>query len=185
MSPLRRALAAALAVAAAGCTGDDPASRPRCPEIAILADAAGLVRFAPGGGQDLTDVDHEAEIIDFAYGCRYEGDPDDFDRVLLVGVAPVIEAVRGPANTDRQASFEYFVTLTDGGRRVVNKQTFGVALTFPGNQTRVTLRDDEPPITITIPAGAGTSPFDYRIFVGFQLTPAELEFNRRRRGALG
>jgi hypothetical protein len=55
---------------------------------------------------------------------------------------------------------------------------------FPGNLTRVALRDDDPPVTVDIPLPAGRAATDYQILVGFQLSPDELEYNRRRQNSL-
>ena len=99
-------------------------------------------------------------------------------------MAPVMVAIRGPANHDREAQFDYFVSVVDSERDVLNKQIFGVTVKFPGNLTRVSLTDNDPPVTVDIPLAAGRDATDYQIFVGFQLTPDELEYNRRRRNSL-
>ena len=173
------AFAAAVLLAGTGCGTSDKERPPPCPRVAVLGDAAALTRFAEGGGQDLVDIDYEVEVIDILAGCKYLKN-EGGQQVIVVAMAPVIVAVRGPANRDREARFDYFVSIVDSERVVLNKQTFEVSVAFPGNLTRVGLRDDDPPITVDIPLAPGGAATDYQILVGLQLTPDELEYNRRR-----
>jgi hypothetical protein len=62
---------------------------------------------------------------------------------------------------------------------VVNKQIFEMDVPFPGNRTRVTVRDSDPPVSIDIPNVGESAAFDYEIIVGLQLTPEELDYNRQ------
>lgn len=183
MPPRLPAAAAALLVLGllAGCAGKEQAARPLCPPVQALADATSLTRFAPGGGRDLVDVDHEITILGIDSGCDYEGGSGSAGRALQVAVAPTFSAYRGPANTNRQARFIYFVSVVDSGGNVLSKQDFPVFVEFPGNRTRVEFRDDSPPVVVTLPPVPGQQPAANRIYVGFQLTPEELSYNRGRR----
>lgn len=170
-------------LAVAACSSDnEPPPGEICPRISALSEAATLTKFAAGPGRDLTDVDYEAKIVDIRYGCTFTENEND-TPILAVAVAPVFEANRGPANSDRQARIRYFVAIADPQRTILNKKTFDLQVAFPGNRSRVTVSPDDPPVTIDIPPVAGRSGPDYHVFVGLQLTPAELEFNRRRQGA--
>lgn len=172
------ALAALVPLAGTGC-GSSPETRgPLCPRLSVLSDAATLTRFAEGAGQDLVDVDYQVEITDVLSGCQYEEDEDE-KQIVVVAMAPVMVATRGPANRDRMARFDYFVSVVSAERALLNKQTFTMLVEFPGNLTRVTLRDDDPPVTIDIPLPTDRSATDYEIVVGMQLTSDELEYNRR------
>ena len=177
------AVIGALALATlVGCAGDQPRN-PACPSVGVLSEAATLTSFAPGTGRDLVDVDHEAEIVDVSSGCTYEGDPGDSDRVLIVAVAPSIEASRGPANETREAVFDYFVSVVDASGNVRSKQRFSVGVRFEGNRTRIRFRDDDPPVTVNIPAPTDSAVAGTKILVGFQLSAEQLEYNRRQQRA--
>jgi hypothetical protein len=173
------ALASTMLLAGNGCGTSDKERPPACPRVSVLGDAAALTRFAEGGGQDLVDVDYEVEVSDILAGCKYVKN-EGGQQTIVVAMAPVIVALRGPANRDREARFDYFVSIIDSERVVLNKQTFEVSVEFPGNLTRVGLKDDDPPVTVDIPLAPGRTASDYQIFVGLQLTPDELEYNRRR-----
>jgi len=156
---------------------------PPCPRVSVLGDAARLTRFAEGPGRDLTDVVYEAEMTDVLSSCEHLVDDDTGRTVVVIVVAPVVSAVRGPANRDHQARFDYFVTVVGPQEAILNKEAFGLAVQFPGNRTRVRFRDDDPPVTVDLPLSPEASALDYRLFVGFQLTPDELSYNRRRGAA--
>jgi len=175
------AFAALVVLAGAGCgTSSDKERPPACPRVSVLGDAANLTRFAEGAGQDLVDVDYQVEVTDIHAGCQFVKNETD-EQVVVVAMAPVMVAIRGPANRDRVARFDYFVSVIDSKRSVLNKKIFSMLVEFPGNLTRVALRDDDPPVTVDIPLAAGSAATDYQIFVGLQLTPDELEYNLRRR----
>lgn len=165
--------------ALAGC-GTAEERPPPCPRVSILGEAASLTRFAAGRGQDLTDVEYEAEVTDVRANCEVVGDDGG---LIVVALIPVITASRGPADADRAARFEYFVSVTDRDRTILNVVRFPVDVAFPGNQSRVTITENDPPVTVDIPNPDGrASRGDYQVFVGLQLTPDELEYNRRRQG---
>lgn len=153
----------------------------RCPRVSLLADAATLTQFAPGPGRDLTDVDYQAEFTDVQADCQVMGGRGN-GQIVVVTVAPVMTVVRGPANNDRQADLSYLVSVIGLDQSILNVQRFPIAVSFPGNLTRLSVIDNDPPVTVRIPLTEGTTGRQYDILVGFQLTPDELEYNRRRDG---
>lgn len=159
----------------AACSGDD-APDYGCPRITVMQDAASLTRFV-GASRDLLDVDYQVQIADFLAGCQYEAGVDG----VAVAVAPVIVVDRGPANRDRQAAVEYFVSVVRGGNAILNKQVFATTVAFEGNRGRVVLREDDAPIVIDLPGSPATAVRDYDIILGLQLTEGELDYNMRRR----
>ncbi|TVR95815.1 MAG: hypothetical protein EA406_13245 [Rhodospirillales bacterium] len=173
------ALAATLALGACGSSGRD--SGPRCPGVRLLADAATMTQFAPGAGRDLTDVDYQVAFTDVEAECRLVQSRRE-GSAMVVAVAPVMTAMRGPANSDRRASFSYLVSVLGRDDTILNVQRFPVAVEFPGNLTRVTVTDDNPPVIISIPLPEGGDGRAYDIVIGFHLTPEQLDYNRQRDG---
>ena len=164
------ALGALLSLAA--CSGEE--TTPLCPRITVMQDAATLTRFA-GSGRDLLDVDYQAQMADYLAGCKYQ------PGGVTVAVAPVIVVDRGPANRDRKAAIEYFVSVVRGGNEILNMQVFGTSVTFDGNRSRVVVRDDETPIVIDLAGSPGSILNAYDVVIGLQLTADELDYNMRRR----
>jgi hypothetical protein len=180
--PRRRSTSAAalavLALSLVGC-GSTP-ERPDCPPVSVISEAASLTRFAAGRGRDLVDVDFRAELTDLRSGCIYAKEQDGASK-LVVAVAPVIVAARGPANEDRKADFQYFVSVVGADADILNKQLFPVSVVFPGNSTRVDIVQDDPPVSIDLPIAAEGERY-YEILLGLQLGEDELLYNRRSAG---
>lgn len=152
-----------------------------CPPVSVLGDASLLTRFREGDGRDLIDVLYGGEIGAVETSCEYSLNEDTGAAGWLsVEVAPVIFAERGPADRERRAVYPYFVTVVDAERRVLNKQTFDLVVEFPRNRTRTTVVD-KPPVALTIPLKEGVRGDSFEVFIGFQLSREELDFNRRRR----
>lgn len=155
----------------------EPAPGP-CSRAMILGDAEQMIQFRDGPGRDILDVSYSGRLSRVFAGCEYEMNKDR-TGVMAVKVYVAIEAERGPANHDRSAPYRYFVTLTDAKREPVAKNVFDLTAQFPGNVSRVVLADDT--VEMRVPIRAGQSGRDFTIFVGFQLTDEQLEFNRRAR----
>jgi hypothetical protein len=149
-----------------------------CPEVALVSDAMTVTRFLPGRGEDLTDVDYAAELTNVDSQCRVVGGRDQ-DQTVVVELAPAITAIRGPANEDRKATFDYLVSVTDQDQNILSVQRFPMSVEFVGNRSRTTVTDNDPPVTVAIPLAPEKSADEYQIFVAFQLAPQELEYNRR------
>jgi hypothetical protein len=142
-----------------------------CPRLGIVADAADLVRYRPGGGRDITDQLFTARIGDVAGSCGVDKTSANIDMKVS------ILAERGAAMTDAGADVEYFVAVTGPGDRILAKETFRTRFDFAGrNRTGVAEE-----LTQRIPLPADSDPAAYAILVGFQLSPDELADNRRRR----
>jgi hypothetical protein len=172
---LRRAAVAALAAAPAACglfRSDPP---PPCPRAAIVADVAQLTKFRQGPGRDLIDVEYAAEIRDFGGSCEYR----DKNRVVSVVTTINVIAELGPAAPSRRVSVPYFVAIIDGQNNIVAKSTFDAAIDFPEGRRRAGVSEETEQ---RIPLPAAVKGIDYEVLIGLQLTPDQVEFNRRKRG---
>lgn len=167
-------LAAPLVLAALAVAACDPFKNTTpqfaCPRFGGLETATQQVKFRPGQGRDLTDVMYMVRLNGVQRTCVY----DKQGAAIAMKVAFALEL--GPANPDRNASFQYFVAITDPGNNVLAKEVFPVSLAFPANVGYVEKADD---LDQRIPLPVGRSASDYQIIVGLQLTEAELDYNRR------
>ncbi|MCG8507848.1 MAG: hypothetical protein MI741_01350 [Rhodospirillales bacterium] len=175
-SPRPLAVLAIAGVLTGACTMFEGAPAPPCPQVLQIEEAASVTRFVDGPGRDLIDVLFEGSIGNASGVCEYDVDDDTETGTLGVEMTLSFEVGRGPANRDRQADLNYFVAITDAERRILNKQNFSGTVNFPGNKTRLVWLDE--PVYLSIPLAAGQTGSDFRIFVGFDLSKDELQFNR-------
>ena len=171
-----RGVAAILAASLlAGCAGDGGRVRMLCPYVDIPEYVGELVRFLPGPGRDVTDVVFRSRLLNYRGAC--EVDEDKVEVELVVS----FETERGPANRDDKARFEYFVAIPQFHPLAAGKRRFAVAVDFEKGRNRARYRDE---VTVAIPLQPGQASREFEIFIGHQLSAAELDYNQRgdRRG---
>jgi hypothetical protein len=147
-----------------------PKVPPPCPRAVVADNAGRLTRFA-GAGADPSQVQFEAEIGDLTGDCGYG------DTSIDVNLKIPIVGSRGPAHTTGPARFNYFVAIARTDQTILAREAFDASIDFPGNQTRNGIQEE---IEETIPIQPGESGTDFVILVGFEMTPAELDYNRKQ-----
>lgn len=157
----------------------EPPPPPPCPTVSILGNAERITQFRSGPGRDLIDITAEARIENFIARCIYDVDEDTGSGQVHVELSLGITAARGAANIEGFADIPYFVTMTKLDKTVLTKNVFTIAVLFEGNRYRVSAYDE--PIVLSIPIDSSQTGRDFLIYVGFQLTPDQLEYNRALR----
>lgn len=170
---VRIALPAMTALILAACADDDPLAAANeatgCPQVQIVGDASEVTQFQ-GEGRDLTDVAMRGVILGFDGGCEYD------DGGVTVDLLLDIAAARGPAGTGDVARFDYFVAITDPTGDFLAKEIFTTEIALQGAAARGGVREElEQQIPLDTPAAGD----EYNVLVGFQLTPDQLDYNRR------
>lgn len=149
---------------------------PPCPTVSVLANGERVTQFSEGPGRDLIDISAEARIDDFLARCIYDVDEETGVGQVHVELSLAITADRGAANTSGIAEIPYFVSITDLNKAVLSKSNFRIIAVFEGNRYRVSAFDE--PVILSMPIEPPLTGRDYLIYVGFQLTPEQLEYNR-------
>lgn len=177
MSLASRSLPLSLAVLAlAGCSiFDKPKEPPACPMVSILGDAAKMTRFRPGSGRDLTDVQLQAEVVGYHGSCAY----DEKTKKMSVALQVNINAQRGPAMQGRKTGLTYFVAMPAFHPKPEAKMEIPVSLEFPEGADQIGYTDDEVDVSFTLPDIKELP--RYEIFLGMQLDPDQLDYNRAQR----
>jgi hypothetical protein len=147
-----------------------------CPSISILANAERITLFKDGPGRDIIDITTEALIDDFRAKCTNQVDQDTYIGSVRVELSLGYTASRGPANVDGKFSIPYFVSVLDLQKNVLNKVNFTINDSYGGNRYRVTDYDEV--VTLTIPVAPPLSGGDFLIYIGFQLTPEQMIYNK-------
>lgn len=161
---------AGLAAAISACAPPDPRI---CPRVAVLGDAARLVKFVPGAPQTEDNVMYTVRMTDVSSDCTYRGSTSEqMENNLRVAV----EAERGPALRSNTVETEYFVAVLDRAGNVLNKRIMSMTLDFGGSQRISTVEETWQLFDLK---GGGGGP-SYEIWSGLQLTDSEVDFNRRQ-----
>ena len=174
-TPVRKSLLAIGALALSGCSmfgGGQPANPATaalaCPKIGIVRELQEATQFR-SGGKDMTDVTSRAAITDYSGNCEYGSDGVTINLNLFV------LAERGPAMQGDQATYRYFVAVArPDEENPASKAEFETTVAFPRGQTRVVTKEELAP---KIPLPKDVNAKNWRVLVGFQLTPEQLDFN--------
>jgi hypothetical protein len=159
-----------------GCGPDRNAFAPSCPAARLIPALADVTRYAgPGPAHDVTDLIFQARVTGVNGSCS----AGDDSAVLPAKVQVTLLIQRGPAMQGREADVPVFLAVTEGDA-VRDKRVFGVHLAFPPNVDRLTITS--PDIDLDLPVSAKKTGASYGVIAGFQLTPEELEANRRSGG---
>ena len=167
--------AAALSLAVHGC-GADRRDERICPRVQILEHADQLTRFADGPGRGQNDVALRGRIAGFGGECEVGEDSVSVELTLEFTLD------RGPANRDGKVRFSHFVAIQEFHPAPAGKRVFPVEIEFETGRDRTSFRDA---VSIGIPLTGERRARDFNVFVGFQLDPGQLDYNRSGSGAGG
>lgn len=142
-----------------------------CPPVFLLKDARELTRFKEGPGRDITDIQVQVRIANYKGTCNY----DDEEADIELGIDFTLEP--GPAAKGREFKFKYFVAIPAFHPRPEGKRVFDTTAKIEDLRRRAVLHND---LTLKIPIPRKASPSKYAIYLGLQLTPTQLEYNRAR-----
>ena len=163
------AAAALLSLTACGVENDRFA--PPCPVPSIPRDLGDIHRFR-GAGRDITDSVLEGRITGLEGSCTRDG-----RETTVATISVGIELSRGPAAPGRTADIAYFVAVSEGDT-ILDKRVYTLRAEVPSNTDRLRLAGDQ--VELRLPVTPNKTATAYRVSIGFQLTPAEVELNRQR-----
>jgi len=143
-----------------------------CPDAAILASTASLPAFDPAKGSDPSGVLYNARMTDVKARCDFSKRQFTADSNLKI----FITATRPPGGQEASYRVPYFIAVTSNGE-IVDKQVFWAEFEFSEGDTSVNFRHDVDSFVVDV--GPQKKPYDFHLLVGFQLTKAQLEFNKK------
>lgn len=145
-----------------------------CPRAFAIYDAARIVEFR-GEAQNFASVGFTGQITKVKSLCRYVG-----DNPITGSVDITFELGRGPAATQSEAVYKYWVAITRKNIAVIDKQTFPLQVTFPAGVDRLTVTKTIDDYSISR-VNDTTSGENFEIIVGFEVTEDQRTFNAEGR----
>lgn len=139
-----------------------------CPQAAVIRDLAQLADFGREEKPSPKNLVMAARLDDVRGDCSFRPDRTVVDLDLD------LRAYRGPGLGGSRGDLPYFVALTDG-TRIISKNNFTATLELGTAEKPATHIET---LRITLPAvHQGVQP-NWRILVGFQLSPEQVAYNR-------
>jgi hypothetical protein len=173
MRRFSRVAAASLLALLASCSwfgGGSDTSKIACPTTFIAPDLDALTLLRPGGGTGPADIRFGVKLFSANSTCAGE----------KVGIRTDTKMSFVVARNDpdlKQGQFTYFVAVADAQQNILAKEDFTLQVEFGPRQNQMRISDE---ITEHLPVRDVAAAKNYSIVVGLQLTPEQLELNRKR-----
>ena len=142
-----------------------------CPQVAILKAPSELIRFSESASRELSDILFQIKLELNGTTCEIE------EKAVYVTGHASLSVERGPANIDGKAPFSFFVAVLNGKREIILRQNFPIVVEFKAGESRINFEDS---VTLEIDKKPEVDASTYTIYAGLEMSPEELEFNRRR-----
>ena len=143
-----------------------------CPDAAILATTSTLPAFDPAKGSDPSGILYTAKMTDVKTRCDFSKRDFTADSNLKI----FITATRPPGGLEANYRVPYYIAVTNNGD-IVDKQVFWAEFEFPEGATSVNFRHDVDSFEVAV--GKQKRAYEFHLLIGFQLTKAQLEFNKK------
>lgn len=167
----RAAALLALPLLASGCQtqSDSIAFAPACPVVEIPGEAADYYQYT-GSEHDLSHLVVRSALREVVGSCA-----DGAHRTVVTNMQVGLHVVRGPASKVNFVNIPYFVAVVYNGE-IKSKKEFIAHIEFDGGELQKITSTRNIPITLPISRRIHSD--QYHIEIGFQLTQAQLDFNR-------
>jgi hypothetical protein len=144
-----------------------------CPEVTLVQDLRALHQFEEGNPKPGTKIS-SAFFSGVAAQCAHNG------KNLIMQITLYLRGELGvralAKKSDRPSfSYPYFVAVTDRGGNVLAKEIFSASMSYDAKQ-RIAAQEEN--IREIVPIADTEDVKNYTVMIGFQLTDAELAYNR-------
>jgi hypothetical protein len=145
----------------------------KCPSTGILAEASSMSLFAPGKAMVPANLVYRIDLRRSTTSCSIDKDTHTADSELELSFRGYRQRGGGAA----EYRVPFFVAINDSDGNLVFKKTYSADLVFQPGQTQVDFT--QPLEDIAVRMIHSRQAFDYHLIVGFQLTPQQLDYNRK------
>ena len=143
-----------------------------CPDVSILANTSVIPAFDPHAGADPSNVVYTAQMTGLKSRCNFSKHDNQGDaNVRLFG-----KVSRAPGGEEAHYKIPYYIAVTSGGE-IVDKQIHWLEFEFP--KASANLKLEELVDSVIIPVAHEKKSYEYHLLIGFQLTQAQLDYNKK------
>lgn len=156
----------------AACADDapPPAVKPAstgCPQVAVIRDLS-IYQNPPAANEN--DMVISVRMGNIKGGCAVD------EKGSAIDASFDVVALRGSGTLGHNMEIPFFISVLDAQDNVVRKETYEVPVHFEGEGRMVKGTIPVNP-TVALPVGADGA--DYRVLIGFQLSPEQVNANHR------
>jgi hypothetical protein len=144
-----------------------------CPVPAILADTQSVTIFRPGTTPDLANELYTVSLVNATGDCTYSAR----DGLVHSSMELSFRATRVPTSEAATYSVPYFVAVHEGAK-IYSKRLYTLRFTFAPGAAVTTIT--QAPGDVDIKVSNGKLPWNYQRMAGFQMTAAQIEYNKTK-----
>jgi hypothetical protein len=170
LKPLRLlAVPMLLAAALAGCSQKIVV----CPVPAILADTSSVTVMRPGTAPDMANELYSVTLVNAEGDCVYNQN----SAVVRASMDLTFHATRAPSRDAATYSVPYFVVVHENAR-IFAKHLYTLRFSFAPGAASADVKQS--PDDTAIHISNGKLPWNYQMLAGFQLTQAQIDYNKTK-----
>ena len=143
-----------------------------CPIAVILADASQVTIFKAGAPQDLAGEAYRVALVGISTDCTINKKTGETNSSYRLN----FRATRAPSADAAHYTVPYFVAVTQG-EKLIEKRILQVNVDFAPGASLVTFSQSPDDFDIQVPNGH--QPYEYELMAGFQMTPAQVDYNKK------
>ncbi|HCX14541.1 MAG TPA: hypothetical protein DGZ24_04420 [Rhodospirillaceae bacterium] len=159
-----------LAAIISGCANTVP---PPCPPVRVDSITATMTKFRDEVSQDLSDVEYQGKIIGFKGECVF------YEEEVEVLLDIDFQIISGPAAQAGPVSLYYFAAIPQFFPTLSGKKVFEIQRRLTGGATSPQ-SFTESNVSVKIPLKEKQPAASFDVYLGFQLSDEQLQFNRLR-----
>ena len=147
---------------------------PVCPSTAVLSDAVTVTKLRPGAPAtppNPANVVLAAEMSQAQLACTYDAEKN----AITMEINFAVRATRGAAASGADPELDYFIAVIDAEGALLTKNIFKSQPDLDGQMAGMYTQNVS---NFVFQLAMDKRPADYQLLTGFQLTPAELAYNR-------
>lgn len=162
--------AVAILLATAGCAGGGTTAAIPCPETGLMLDATHLTAFNTAGSTKAADAVVIGRIDNYRGACRMRDNTLEFVLDVEIG------GRKGPAAPKdlERAQFPYFIAILGPDEQVLQRQSFESLIMFSKDGYGFATEKHN----MRLPIEDKKTLRQHKVVIGFELTPAQLAYNR-------
>lgn len=148
-----------------------------CPRIEYIEELSIVDKYVDNEQPHPDGLEYTGNIAHFESSCRVLPEENKADiEVYIRFYAELGDAARIKPNDKVSISHPYFIATLDKDNKIINKQVETLSMEFSSSEDNITKLEK---IAYEMPYSTDHNPKDYRVVMGFILTKAQIENNRR------
>ncbi len=146
-----------------------------CPKIEIVDDLSSISDFIDPKSSDPKNLISRVDVQNAQTSC------DLSSKTAIVDLKITFNGELGPKGRKQKTdkpffSFPYFVAVTTPSGKILAKEIFAASMTFNANEDTHTYHEN---LRQIIPIPNEKQARFFKVLIGFQVTPDQLEYNRQ------